>query len=78
MTQEKVVSESQLHIAIAGAGATGLELAAELHASTRQLVEFGLDRFDSIKSRLKNEKLPEYTYVDYGSLNLYNPCFFSR
>lgn len=42
--QKETVSESQLHIAIAGAGATGVELAAELHASTRQLVEFGLDR----------------------------------
>jgi len=44
MTQKKVVSVSQLQIAIAGAGATGVELAAGLHASTRQLVEFGLDR----------------------------------
>ena len=42
--QKENVREGQLHIAIAGAGATGVELAAELHDSTRQLVEFGLDR----------------------------------
>jgi NADH:ubiquinone reductase (H+-translocating) len=34
----------QLDIAIAGAGATGVELAAELYDATRQLAEFGLDR----------------------------------
>jgi NADH:ubiquinone reductase (H+-translocating) len=34
----------QLDIAIAGAGATGVELAAELHDATRQLAEFGLDQ----------------------------------
>lgn len=33
----------QLHVAIIGAGATGVELAAELHNSTRELVAFGLD-----------------------------------
>ncbi|MCU0868844.1 MAG: NAD(P)/FAD-dependent oxidoreductase [Burkholderiales bacterium] len=32
-----------LHVAIIGAGATGVELAAELHNSTRELVSFGLD-----------------------------------
>ena len=36
----------QLHIAIIGAGATGVELAAELHNSTRELVAFGLDHID--------------------------------
>lgn len=35
-----------LRIAIVGAGATGVELAAELHRSTRQLVSYGLDRID--------------------------------
>ena len=35
--------EGQLHIAIAGAGATGVELSAELHESAQQLAEFGLD-----------------------------------
>ena len=34
----------RLHIAVAGAGATGLELAAELHSSLRLLVDYGLDR----------------------------------
>lgn len=33
----------QLHVAIIGAGATGVELAAELHNATRELVAFGLD-----------------------------------
>src|SRR5690349_1685554 len=36
----------QLRVAIIGAGATGVELAAELHKSTRELVAFGLDRID--------------------------------
>ncbi|MEI7968897.1 MAG: NAD(P)/FAD-dependent oxidoreductase [Betaproteobacteria bacterium] len=36
----------QLHVAIIGAGATGVELAAELHNSTRELVAFGLDNID--------------------------------
>ena len=35
--------EGQLKIAIAGAGATGVELSAELHEAINQLVEFGLD-----------------------------------
>jgi NADH dehydrogenase len=33
-----------LHVAIIGAGATGTELAAELHHTIRQLVAYGLDR----------------------------------
>ena len=36
----------QLTVAIIGAGATGIELAAELHNTTRALVSFGLDRID--------------------------------
>jgi NADH:ubiquinone reductase (H+-translocating) len=36
-------------VAIIGAGATGTELAAELHKTTRQLVAFGLDRIDPDK-----------------------------
>ncbi len=36
----------QLGVAIVGAGATGVELAAELHRSTRELVAYGLDRID--------------------------------
>jgi len=44
--QADPLREGQLHIAIAGAGATGVELAAELHHSVRALVGFGLDRID--------------------------------
>jgi NADH dehydrogenase len=44
--QDEPLREGQLHIAIAGAGATGVELAAELHHSVRALVGFGLDRID--------------------------------
>jgi NADH dehydrogenase len=39
----------QLQVAIIGAGATGVELAAELHNTTRQLVAYGLDRIDPAK-----------------------------
>ena len=39
----------QLQVAIIGAGATGVELAAELHKSTRELVAYGLDRIDPDK-----------------------------
>jgi len=38
-----------LQVAIIGAGATGTELAAELHKTTRQLVAYGLDRIDPDK-----------------------------
>ena len=48
-TQKEPLRESQLHIAIAGGGATGVELSAELHTATRQLVEFGLDRISPEK-----------------------------
>ena len=41
--QKEPQREGQLHIAIAGAGATGVELSAELHESAKQLAEFGLD-----------------------------------
>jgi NADH dehydrogenase len=39
----------QLQVAIIGAGATGVELSAELHNTTRQLVAYGLDRIDPQK-----------------------------
>ena len=42
--QQEPQREGQLHIAIAGAGATGVELSAELHESAHQLAEFGLDQ----------------------------------
>jgi NADH dehydrogenase len=45
-TQHEPLRPAQLHIAIAGAGATGIELAAELHHSTRELADYGLDRIE--------------------------------
>ena len=48
-TQEGPLREGQLHIAIAGAGATGIELSAELHDAARQFIKFGLDRIDLAK-----------------------------
>jgi NADH:ubiquinone reductase (H+-translocating) len=44
--QNEPLRPGQLQVAIIGAGATGVELAAELHKSTRELVAFGLDRID--------------------------------
>ena len=38
----------QLQVAIIGAGATGVELAAELPNTTRTLISFGLDRIDAL------------------------------
>ncbi len=43
------ITDSQLHVAIIGAGATGVELAAELHRTTREVVSYGLDRIDPKK-----------------------------
>jgi NADH dehydrogenase len=43
------VRPGQLHVAIIGAGATGIELSAELHHTARDLVEFGLDKIDPEK-----------------------------
>ena len=45
-TQPEAVRPEQLDVAIVGAGATGVELAAELHKTTRTLVSYGLDRID--------------------------------
>src|SRR3954454_15970953 len=47
--QEEPVRPGQLHVAIIGAGATGTELAAELHRTARQVVSFGLSRVDPAK-----------------------------
>ncbi len=47
--QKEVIHKRQLHVAIIGAGATGVELAAELHRTTREVVTFGLDRIDPEK-----------------------------
>ena len=40
---------NQLKVAIIGAGATGVELAAELHRTTRQVISYGMDRVDPDK-----------------------------
>jgi NADH dehydrogenase len=45
-TQEGPVRPGQLHVAIVGAGATGTELAGELHRTIREVVAYGLDRID--------------------------------
>ncbi|MEI6159833.1 MAG: NAD(P)/FAD-dependent oxidoreductase, partial [Roseococcus sp.] len=42
--QPEPVRPGQLHVAIIGAGATGTELAAELHRTVRAVVAYGLDR----------------------------------
>ena len=47
--QTEPLRPDQLHVAIIGAGATGVELAAELHNTTRTLVSYGLDRIDPDK-----------------------------
>jgi NADH dehydrogenase len=47
--QAEPLRPEQLQVAIIGAGATGVELAAELHKSTRELVAYGLDRIDPEK-----------------------------
>lgn len=46
-TQKEPLREGQLHIAIAGAGATGVELSAELYEASRQLVKFGLSNISA-------------------------------
>ena len=43
------VRPGQLHIAIIGAGATGTELAAELHRTVRAVVAYGMDRIDAAR-----------------------------
>jgi NADH:ubiquinone reductase (H+-translocating) len=48
-SQEEPLRPEQLHVAIIGAGATGVELAAELHNTTRSLISYGLDRIDPEK-----------------------------
>jgi NADH dehydrogenase len=45
-TQAEPVRPGQLHVAIVGAGATGTELAAELHRTLRAVIAYGLDRID--------------------------------
>lgn len=47
--QPEPLRPGQLTVAIIGAGATGVELAAELHNTARALVSYGLDRIDASK-----------------------------
>jgi NADH dehydrogenase len=44
--QSAPLRPGQLHVAIIGAGATGVELAAELHKTTRELVAYGMDKIN--------------------------------
>ena len=44
--QDGDIRPGQLHVAVIGAGATGTELAAELHHTIRQVAEQGLTRID--------------------------------
>jgi NADH dehydrogenase len=44
--QDTPLQPRQLQVAIIGAGATGVELAAELHRATRTLVSYNLERID--------------------------------
>lgn len=45
-TQVGLVQAGQLEVVIVGAGATGVELSAELHNTTRELAAYGLDKID--------------------------------
>jgi NADH:ubiquinone reductase (H+-translocating) len=47
--QAEPLRPEQLKVAIIGAGATGVELAAELHKTTRELIAYGLDKIDPEK-----------------------------
>ncbi len=44
--QETPVRPGQIHVAVIGAGATGTELAAELHKTARQVISFGLENIN--------------------------------
>lgn len=46
-TQTTPILTGQLEVVIVGAGATGVELSAELHNTTRELAEYGLDKIDA-------------------------------
>ena len=49
-TQTEAVAPGQLTVGIVGAGATGVELAAELHDTTRELSSYGMDNIEPDKS----------------------------
>jgi NADH:ubiquinone reductase (H+-translocating) len=46
-TQKEPIQPGQLEVVIVGAGATGVELSAELHNTTRELAAYGLDKIDA-------------------------------
>jgi len=46
-TQTEPLQSGQLEVVIVGAGATGVELSAELHNTTRELAAYGLDKIDA-------------------------------
>ena len=48
-TRTKPLREGELHVAIAGAGATGIELAAELYGATHQMMVYGFDQIEPDK-----------------------------
>jgi NADH dehydrogenase len=45
-TQKEPLREGQLDVAIVGAGATGVELAAQLHQVTRQIAQYGFETIE--------------------------------
>ncbi|RJQ48423.1 MAG: NAD(P)/FAD-dependent oxidoreductase [Desulfobacteraceae bacterium] len=49
-THAKPLRKGQLNIAIAGGGATGVELAAELHTATHEMLRYGLNRIPKDQS----------------------------
>ena len=49
-TQIEPVDPGRLTVGIVGAGATGVELAAELHDTTRELSSYGLEKIDPDKN----------------------------
>uniref|UniRef100_UPI0039F07A92 NAD(P)/FAD-dependent oxidoreductase n=1 Tax=Bordetella sputigena TaxID=1416810 RepID=UPI0039F07A92 len=51
-SQDKAIEPGQLHLAIIGGGATGTELAAELHRTTQALSAFGRDRINPSDIRI--------------------------
>lgn len=57
--QYEPLQPGQLHVAIVGAGATGVELVAELHKTMRDLASYGLDNIDF-------DKLIKLTIIEAG------------